>query len=115
MNPMGMILIQALILGVIVTAVLGFIFIKVVSRSTETHVSRLNRETEAVRSKQAELNQKIKDANEELQRRRSEADDLVSKMKTDAEEAAKDEVWGGYRFFRNRKEIISAKSHLLPM
>ncbi|HSV43167.1 MAG TPA: hypothetical protein VLJ10_01305, partial [Candidatus Bathyarchaeia archaeon] len=88
MDPMGMILIKALMLGAIVTAALGFVFIKVVSKSTETHVGRLNRETEAVRSKQSELNQKIKEANEELVRRREEADTLVAKMKEDAQSAA---------------------------
>ena len=91
MDPMIMLLIQALILGVIVTAVLGFIFIKVVSKGTETSVSRLNRETEAVRVKQVELTQKIKEANDELKQRRSEADALVSKMRTEAEETAKQE------------------------
>lgn len=110
MDSMGMILIQALILGVIVTAVLGFVFIKVVSKSTETHVSRLNRETEAVRSKQAELNQKIKDANEELQRRRSEADNLVLKMKTDAEEVAKQEREKIIQKARAESEEIIAKA-----
>lgn len=91
MGDMGMLLIKAIILGAIITAVLGFIFIKVVSKSTETHVTRLNRETEAVRSRQGELNKKIKDANEELQKRREEADSLVAKMKNDAETIAREE------------------------
>lgn len=91
MSEMGMILVKAIIFGAVFTGILGFAFYKWASKSTETHISRLNRETEAVRTKQSELNQKIKDANEELDKRRKEADELVSKMKEDAEAAAKEE------------------------
>ena len=110
MDPMAMILIKALILGAIVTGFLGFIFIKVVSKSTETSVSRLNRETEVVRGKQAELNQKIKEANEELQRRRKEADELLSKMKTDAESTARGEREQIVNKARAEAEEIIAKA-----
>lgn len=87
----GMLLIKAIVLGMVVTLVLGFILINILSRSTDTAVNRLNRETEEVREKQNELNTKIKQANEELVKRRSEADALVAKMKDDAEEKAKAE------------------------
>ncbi len=110
MDPMGMILIKALALGAIVTAFLGFVFIKVVSKSTETHVSRLNRETEAVRNKQSELNQKIKEANEELVRRRQEADTLVAKMKEDAQSAASQERDKIIQKARSEAEDIIAKA-----
>ena len=88
---MGMLLIKALIFGMIFVGVLGFIFINFMSRNTEGAVSRLNKETEAVRAKQVELNVKIKEANEELVKRKSEADALVAKMTTDAEDKAKEE------------------------
>ena len=88
---LGMLLIKALVLGCIVTAVLGFVLIKFLSRTTDGAVTRLNRETEQVRAKQSELNDKIKEANEELVKRRAEADELVLKMKEDASEKAKEE------------------------
>ena len=91
MSPLVQLMIQAIVLGAVFTGILGFIFIKVVSKSTDTHVTRLNRETESVRSKQTELSQKIKEANEELQKRRQEADALVAKMKEDAETKALEE------------------------
>lgn len=86
-----MLLIQALVVGIIFTGVLGFFLVRYLSSSTQQAVSRLNRETEDVRAKQTELNEKIKQANEELQLRRKEADALTSKMAEDAQEKAKKE------------------------
>lgn len=80
---------QILILFSFMTGVLIFFLKKILFDSTQGAVNRLNRETEAVRAKQAELNEKIKQANQELARRRAEADALVAKMATDAEEKAK--------------------------
>jgi F0F1-type ATP synthase membrane subunit b/b' len=80
-----------LILGGVFIALAIFFLKKVLFDSTQGAVNRLNRETEAVRAKQIELNEKIKQANEELAKRRSEADALVAKMKEDAESKAKDE------------------------
>ena len=48
-----------------------FFLKKILFDSTQGAVNRLNRETEAVRAKQAELNEKIKQANEELEERAS--------------------------------------------
>jgi len=110
MSPMVMLMVKALILGAIVTGFLGFIFIKVVSRSTETHVSRLNRETESVRAKQTELNQKIKEASEELQKRRQEADALVAKMKEDASQTALEEREKIIKKARSESEEIIIKA-----
>lgn len=56
----GLLLVKALIFGMIFTGVLGFFFINFMSRNTEGAVSRLNKETELVRTKQGELNTKIK-------------------------------------------------------
>jgi len=82
---------QFLVLTGVISGVLIFFLKKVLFDSTQGAVNRLNRETEDVRKKQAELNEKIKQANEELATRRTEADDLVSKMKDDAHEKANEE------------------------
>ncbi len=84
-------ILQFLVLMAVVCGVIIFVLRKVLFDSTQGAVNRLQKDTEAVRAKQTELNQKIKEANEELQHRRSEADSLVLKMKTDAEEVAKQE------------------------
>ncbi|HSA31959.1 MAG TPA: F0F1 ATP synthase subunit delta [Candidatus Omnitrophota bacterium] len=88
---LGMLMIKAIVFGMILTGVLGFVFWRFASKSTETALSRLDRETEAVRQKQIELTDKIKQANEELMKRRAEADALVAKMKEDASETAQKE------------------------
>ncbi len=88
---LGMLMIKAIVLGMILTGVLGFVFWRFASKSTETALGRLDRETEAVRQKQIELTDKIKLANEELLKRRGEADALVAKMAGDAEEVARKE------------------------
>lgn len=84
-------IVQFLVLTAVVSGVLIFVLKKVLFDSTQGAVNRLNRETEAVRAKQAELNEKIKQANEELARRRAEADALVAKMTEEAEQKAKEE------------------------
>ena len=88
---LGMLMIKAIVFGMILTGVLGFAFWRFASKSTETALSRLDRETEAVRQKQIELTDKIKQANEELMKRRAEADALVAKMKEDASDTAQKE------------------------
>ena len=87
----GQLIIQFLVLTAVVSGVLIFVLKKVLFDSTQGAVNRLNRETEVVRAKQAELNEKIKQANEELAKRKSEADALVSKMTEEAESKAKEE------------------------
>jgi F0F1-type ATP synthase membrane subunit b/b' len=89
MDPM--LVIKALIVGGILAGVLTFFLKKALIDTTQGAVNRLNRETEDVRAKQAELNEKIKQASEELAKRRAEADALVSKMKEEAEQKAKEE------------------------
>ncbi len=82
---------QFLVLTGVISGVLIFFLKKVLFDSTQGAVNRLNRETEDVRKKQAELNEKIKQANEELTTRRQEADELVTKMKENAHEKAMEE------------------------
>jgi len=86
-----MLVFKFLVLGGVFIMVAIFALKKVLFDSTQGAVNRLNRETEAVRAKQIELNEKIKQANEELAKRRTEADALVAKMKEDAENKAKEE------------------------
>lgn len=108
-TDLAMLFIKALITGVIVTGVLGFIFIKVVSKSTDGALTRLNKETEGVRDKQKDLTNKIKEASEELNKRRAEADQLVTKMKEEAEQKAKEEREKILKKAREDGESILAK------
>jgi len=91
MGETTILLIKAIVFGMIFTGILGFFFVRFAAKSTDTALSRLDRETEAVRKKQIELTDKIKQANEELTKRRSEADALVAKMKEDAADVAQKE------------------------
>ncbi len=83
-----MLVVQFVILVTVITGVIIFALHKVLIASTDGAVKRLNTETEAVRTKQSELNRKIKEVDEELARRKKEADELVKKMTEEAEEAA---------------------------
>src|SRR3989338_2038412 len=89
MNPL--IIVQFLIVQTIFFGLVIFVLKKVLHDDTKGAVNRLNKETEEVRAKQAELNEKIKLANEELERRKKEADALVAKMTDEATEKAKEE------------------------
>ncbi len=84
-------LIRAVIIGMVVVGVGGFFIWKFSKDTIDKDLNRLNKETEAVLTKQTELNEKIKQASEELSKRKSEADALVLKMTEDAEKAAREE------------------------
>ena len=88
---LGMMLIKAVIVGMVFVAIGGFFIWKFSKDTIDKDLYRLNKETEAVLTKQTELNQKIKEANEELTKRKAEADALVLKMTEDAEKAAREE------------------------
>lgn len=88
---LGMLLIKAIVGGMVFVGIGGFIIWKFSKDTIDKDLNRLNKETEAVRAKQVELNDKIKQANDELTKRRAEADALVAKMKDDAEAKAKEE------------------------
>jgi len=91
MPELAFLFIKALVFGIILTGILGFILTKFIFSKTDTAVGRLNKETEDVRKKQSELNEKIKEANEELSKRKEEAEALVTKMGEDAEAKAMEE------------------------
>lgn len=105
-----MLIIQFLVLTAIVSGVIIFVLKKTLYDSTQGAVNRLNKETEEVRAKQAELNEKIKQANEELEKRRKEADALVAKMTEDAQEKAKEEREKLVTKARQEGEEIIAKA-----
>ncbi len=88
---LGMLLIKAIFVGMIFVGIGGFFIWKFSKDTIDKDLNRLNKETQAVLTKQTELNQKIKEANEELSKRKAEADALVLKMTEDAEKAAKEE------------------------
>lgn len=86
-----MLIFQFIVLNLVITGVIIFFLHKVLIGTTQGAVRRLNTETEAARTKQAELNQKIKEANEELEKRKAEAEKLVKQMLEQGEEKAKEE------------------------
>ncbi len=88
---LGMMLIKAIVVGMVFVAIGGFFIWKFSKDTIDKDLNRLNKETEAVRGKQTELNEKIKLASEELTKRKAEADALVLKMTENAEKEAKDE------------------------
>lgn len=108
MNPL--IIVQFLILQTIFFGIVIFVLKKVLHDDTKGAVNRLNKETEEVRAKQAELNEKIKLANEELERRKKEADALVAKMTDQATEKAKEEREKLVSKARQEGEEIIAKA-----
>ena len=108
MNPM--LIVQFLVIQSIFFGLVIFVLKKVVHDDTKGAVNRLNKETEEVRAKQAELNEKIKQANEELERRRKEADALVAKMTEEATEKAKEEREKLVNKARQEGEEIIAKA-----
>ena len=88
---LGMLLIKAVVAGMVFVAIGGFFIWKFSKDTIDKDLNRLNRETEAVRGKQVELNAKIKEASEELTKRKAEADALVAKMTEDASIKAREE------------------------
>ena len=79
-------IIQFLILtGVISTGII-FALYMVLIRTVDGAKQRLDRDAEAARKREAELNQKIKEADAELQRRNKELDIMEKKMRQELEE-----------------------------
>ena len=105
-------ILQVFILMTVVFGLVIFFIKKTVFDTTQGAVNRLNKETEDVRGKQAELNEKIKQANEELAKRRAEADALVVKMTEEAEGKAKVEKEKLLNKARAEAEEILSKAQL---
>jgi F0F1-type ATP synthase membrane subunit b/b' len=77
-----------------------FALYMVLIRTVDGAKQRLDRDAEAARRREAELNQKIKEADAELQKRKKELDVIEKKMRQEAEEQTskqRDEIVGKAR------------------
>ncbi|MBF0331794.1 MAG: F0F1 ATP synthase subunit delta [Candidatus Omnitrophica bacterium] len=81
-------IIQFLFLTAIISGAIIFTLHRVFISSVEGAKQRLERDAEAARTKEVELNRKIKQADEELAARKKELDQIEQKMKLDLEAAA---------------------------
>ena len=81
-------IIQFLFLTAIISGVLIFTLHRVFISSVEGAKQRLDRDAEAARAREAELNRKIKQADEDLAARKKQLDQLEQKMKGDLESEA---------------------------
>jgi len=79
-------IIQFLILTVVISGGIIFALYMVLIKTVDGAKQRLDRDAEAARQKEAELNQKIKEADAELQRRKKELDVMEKKMRQELEE-----------------------------
>ncbi len=79
-------IIQFLILTVVISGGIIFALYMVLIKTVDGAKQRLDRDAEAARQREAELNQKIKEADAELQRRNKELDLMEKKMRQELEE-----------------------------
>ncbi len=88
-------IVQFLILTTVISGAIIFTLYLVLIRTVDGAKQRLDRDAEAARERERELNQKIKEADAELQRRQKELDIMERKMRQELEEKAakqKDEI-----------------------
>lgn len=88
-------IIQFLVLTALISGMIIFALYMVLIRTVDGAKQRLDRDAEAARQREAELNAKIKQADAELQRRQKELDIIEKKMRQELEESAakmKDEI-----------------------
>lgn len=81
-------IIQFLILTTLISGMIIFALYMVLIRTVDGAKQRLDRDAEAARQREAELNMKIKQADAELQRRQKELDLIEKKMRQELEESA---------------------------
>ena len=79
-------IIQFLILTVVISGGIIFALYMVLIKTVDGAKQRLDRDAEAARKREGELNQKIKEADAELQRRTKELDVMEKKMRQELEE-----------------------------
>src|ERR1039457_3601675 len=79
-------IIQFLMLTVVISGGIIFALYMVLIKTVDGSKQRLDRDAEAARKREAELNQKIKEADAELQKRKKELDTLEKKMRQELEE-----------------------------
>jgi F0F1-type ATP synthase membrane subunit b/b' len=88
-------IVQFLILTAVISGAIIFALYLVLIKTVDGAKQRLDRDAEAARERERELNQKIKEADAELQRRQKELDVMERKMRQELEEKAakqKDEI-----------------------
>jgi F-type H+-transporting ATPase subunit b len=88
-------IVQFLVLTAIISGAIIFALYLVLIKTVDGAKQRLDRDAEAARERERELNQKIKEADAELQRRQKELDMMERKMRQELEEKAakqKDEI-----------------------
>lgn len=79
-------IIQFLVLTAMISGAIIFALYMVLIRTVDGAKQRLDRDAEAARRREAELNLKIKEADAELQRRQKELDVMEKKMRQELEE-----------------------------
>ena len=79
-------IIQFLVLTTVISGAIIFALYMVLIRTVDGAKQRLDRDAEAARQREAELNAKIKEADAELQRRQKELDAMEKKMRQQLEE-----------------------------
>jgi F0F1-type ATP synthase delta subunit len=79
-------IIQFLILTTVISGGIIFALYMVLIRTVDGAKQRLDRDAEAARRREAELNQKIKEADAELSKRKKELDGIEKKMRQELEE-----------------------------
>lgn len=88
-------IVQFLIMTAVISGAIIFALYLVLIKTVDGAKQRLDRDAEAARERERELNQKIKEADAELQRRQKELDIMERKMRQELEEKAakqKDEI-----------------------
>jgi len=100
-------IIQFLVLTLFISGAIIFALYMVLIRTVDGAKQRLDRDAEAARKREAELNQKIKEADAQLQQRKKELDIMEKKMRQELEEQSakqKEEIIGKAR--TEAEEII---------
>lgn len=93
-------IIQFLVLTTFISGGIIFALYMVLIRTVDGAKQRLERDAEAARKREAELNQKIREADAQLQQRKKELDVMEKKMRQELEEQAakqKEEIIGKAR------------------
>ena len=103
-------IIQFLILTVVISGGIIFALYMVLIRTVDGAKQRLDRDAEAARRREAELNQKIKEADAELKRRKKELDVIEKKMRHEMEEEAGKQKEGLINKARLEAEDIIVKA-----
>jgi F0F1-type ATP synthase delta subunit len=103
-------IIKFLFLTAVISGLIIFALHRVFISSVDGAKQRLDKEADAARARQAELNQKVREADEELARRKQELDAIEKKMKFELEASAGKEKESILNKARAEGEEIIAKA-----